>query len=99
MHMKSNTTLLVLSTIVLAAGAYWFFFIGTDNEAPLSETSSENSTQAKFKELIGKLPSSFNTDIFADPRFNTLTDLTTQVIPELPGRIDPFAPVQTSGAQ
>lgn len=91
--MKSNSTLIVTIVLVLVAGAYWYISSGTDTEAPLIISTSENPQQTEFKMLINKLPSSFNTAIFSDPRFNALVDLTTQIAPESPGRLDPFAPI------
>lgn len=90
--MKSNTTF-VIATLLVAAGAYWYFFTGTGNDAPLTESMTENVDQTKFRELIVRLPSSFDTKIFLDPRFNVLVDLTTQIAPETVGRIDPFATI------
>jgi len=88
--MKSNTTL-IIATLLIAAGAYWYFFTGTGNETPLTETATENAVQTKFRELIVRLPGSFDTKIFSDPRFGMLVDLTTQIAPEAAGRVDPFA--------
>ncbi|MDO8742643.1 MAG: hypothetical protein Q7J45_03900 [bacterium] len=90
--MKSNTTF-IIATLLIAAGAYWYFFTGTGNEAPLTTSVTENVDQTKFRELIVKLPGSFDTKIFDDPRFSVLVDLTTQVAPETAGRIDPFATI------
>jgi hypothetical protein len=36
--MKSNTILIGIATIIIAAGAYWYFFTGTGNQPPLSES-------------------------------------------------------------
>lgn len=88
--MKSNTTF-VIATLLVAAGVYWYFFTGTGNDVPLTKSMAENVDQTKFRELIVRLPSSFDTKIFSDPRFNVLVDLTTQIAPEAAGRIDPFA--------
>ncbi len=88
--MKSNTTL-IIATLLIAAGAYWYFFTGTGNETPLTGTATENASQIKFRELIVRLPASFDTKIFSDPRFSMLVDLTTQIAPEAAGRTDPFA--------
>ncbi len=91
--MKPNSTLFVTIGLVLAAGAYWYFSSGTDDQAPLTISTSEDHGQTEFKMLINELPSAFNTKIFSDPRFSALVDLTTQITPESPGRIDPFAPI------
>jgi len=92
MKFDSNTILLILATLVIAAGAYWFFFTETGNEPPLTVTTTQNEAQAQFKILVSQLqPISFMTGIFTDPRFAALTDLTTSVAPESIGRLDPFA--------
>ena len=91
--MKSNTTL-IIATLIIAAGAYWLFFTGTPEQPPLTTSTPENPAQTRFRALIVRLPSSFNTGIFSDERFNALVDLTTQISPESAGRLDPFAPVQ-----
>jgi len=94
MKLDSNTILLIVATLVIAAGAYWFFFTGTGNEPPLTVTTTQNDAQAQFKILVSELqPISFATDIFTDPRFAALIDLTTSVAPEPAGRLDPFAPI------
>lgn len=90
--MKSNTTF-IITTLVIVAGAYWYFFMGTGNDMPITASSTENVDQMKFRELIVRLPSSFDTKIFQDARFGSLLDLTTQVTPEAAGRVDPFAAI------
>lgn len=91
--MKSNTVILIIIALVVAAGAYWYFFTGTGNEPSLSTDISANQAQMKFETLAGELqPISFNTSIFLDTHFNALVDITTQVSPESAGRVDPLAP-------
>lgn len=92
--MKSNTILIVIATLVVAAGAYWYFFTGTGNEPPLTTGAADNQAQSRFQTLVSELqPISFKVDIFAEPRFMALVDLATPVAPETAGRLDPFAPV------
>lgn len=93
--MKPNTTLILIITLLVAAGAYWYFFMGTGNQPPLSAASvSTSRAQAQFEALVGELqPISFDTRIFSDPRFNALVDITTTVSPEPSGRPDPLAPI------
>jgi hypothetical protein len=92
--MKSNTTLLIIATLIVAAGAYWFFFTGTGNQEPLSTGEPTSQTQTQFETLIGELQSvSFDTSIFQDLRFNALADITTLIAPESVGRLDPLAPI------
>jgi hypothetical protein len=92
--MKANTTILIIATLVVAGGAYWYFFTGTGNEPSLTPETTQNQTQLQFQLLANQLqPISFNTGIFSDPRFMALADLTTPITPETVGRPDPFAPV------
>jgi hypothetical protein len=96
--MKSNTILIGIATIIIAAGAYWYFFTGTGNQPPLSESASANQAHVQFQTLVSELqPISFDTSIFSDARFNALVDLTTPISPEPTGRLDPFAVVSDSG--
>lgn len=92
--MKANTIILIVATIIVALGAYWYFFTGTGNEPPLTEVSTSNETQVRFQTLVSQLqPITFNTGIFSDSRFMALIDLATPITPETEGRLDPFAPV------
>ena len=91
--MKPNTTVIVILTLLVAAFAYWYFFTGTGNEAPLVATDAPtNQAQMQFETLVGELqPVSFNTKIFSDARFNALVNISTPISPESIGRLDPFA--------
>lgn len=90
--MKSNTTILIITTLIVAGGAYWYFFTGTGNEAPLTVLPTDNQAETRFQTLVSELqPVSFNTDIFSEPSFMALVDLTTPIAPETVGRLDPFA--------
>ena|SRR3989344_6029087 len=93
--MKPNTVILIIATLIVAVGAYWYFFTGTGNEPPLTTTgAADNQAQSRFQTLLSELqPVSFNTNIFSEPRFMALVDLATPVAPETVGRLDPFAPV------
>lgn len=96
--MKKNTIYLIIAALVVAAGAYWYFFTGTGNQPPLSASTVTNPAQVQFQTLVGELqPISFNTSIFSDPRFNALVDITTSISPESFGRLDPLAPFSGGG--
>lgn len=92
--MKSNTVILIVITLLIAGGIYWYVSTGTGNQAPLTASTSNNAAQTQFQTLVGELqPISFNTTLFSDPKFTSLVDITTPVAPEPSARIDPFAPI------
>lgn len=99
--MKSNSAIfLIITGLVLAGGAYWYFSTQTGNEPPLTAEVKENQTQTQFKTLVSELQSiSFDTSIFSEPKFTALADLATQVTPEASGRMDPFAPISGAGVK
>jgi len=84
--------ILVVITVLVAGFAYWYFFVGTGNQAPLSTSGENNQAQMQFQTVLAELtPISFDTSIFSDPHFNALVDITVPVTPEPTGRTDPFA--------
>lgn len=95
--MKSNTIFIIIATIVIAGGAYWYFFTGTGNEPPLSATVAGNEAQTEFQVLVSELqPISFDTTIFSDARFVSLVSLATPISVETIGRVDPFASISNA---
>ena len=100
MKFNSNTLFIILTACIVAGGAYWYFFIDSGNQLPLTSSTSENQAQTQFQTLVSELqPISFDTSIFSDPRFFSLRDLTTPIFPEPAGRADPFAPISGVRAQ
>ena len=94
MKIDSNTVLLIIATLIVAAGAYWYFFTGAGNEPPLTATVELNEAETQFQALVSALqPITFDTAIFSDPRFMALVDLATPIAPESVGRLDPFASI------
>lgn len=93
--MKSNILITVVAVILLGGGLYWYVTGQSGTDAPLtSVVMAGNPAQNQFQMLVSQLqPISFNTDIFSDPRFTALVDITTPLVPEPSGRIDPFAPI------
>lgn len=93
MKFTTNSILTILASFVVVAGAYWYFSSG-EEQPSLTVGVERTQTQIRFQTLVGELqPISFSTDIFFDPRFNALVDITVPVSPEQVGRLDPFAPV------
>jgi hypothetical protein len=94
MKQKPNYILIIVASLVVLAGIYWFFFTDSQEEPALTSVTTGSAAQARFLSLASELqPITFNTGIFEDPRFAALVDLTTPIAPESSGRIDPFAPV------
>lgn len=93
--MKTNITLIVVVLLVLGGGLYWYLTGQSGNQTPLMGIAGpDNPAQSQFQSLVSQLqPISFNTAIFSDPRFTALVDITTPLVPETAGRIDPFAPI------
>jgi len=97
---NSNTLFLIIATVLVIGGLYWYFFTGTTVEQSLSAGAVPNRAQAQFETLIGQLePITFDLTILSDPRFAVLVDLSTPVDPEPAGRTDPFAPIPGVSAQ
>lgn len=92
--MKRNTLILTTAIALLATLGYWYLINADEVEPTLSASTPTNQAQMQFEKLISDLrPISFDTDIFSDPRFNALVDLTTPIAPETFGRLDPLAPL------
>lgn len=95
MHINTNTIVLILMTLFIAAGGYWYFFIQSGTQPALTATAVQGGAQLQFKTSLSELqPITFNIGIFSNPNFLALIDLTTPILPEAPGRPDPFAPIQ-----
>lgn len=98
--MKPNTILIIIAACVVAAGAYWYFFLGSGIQAPLTVVGEKSDDQVQFQALVTQLqPVTFDTTVFSDARFLSLHDITTPVVDDAAGRIDPFAPIAGVSAQ
>jgi hypothetical protein len=93
MKPSANTVFIILSICVVAIGVIWYFS-DSGTEAPLTTETTKNEAQLQFQTLVTQLqPISFDTSILTDEHFLALQDITTQIVPETSGRLDPFAPV------
>ena len=93
---SGNTIFLILASLVVAGGLYWYFFTGSPaSELALSTTMpSQSAAQTQFDTLTSQLgPITFNLAVLTDPRFTALVDLTIPVDAEPIGITDPFAPI------
>ncbi len=94
MKLSANTIFIVLTALIASGGAYWYYQTANEAEPTLSQDVGQNAAQARFQTLVTELePISFDTNVFSDPRFIALTDITTSIAPEESGRTDPFAPI------
>jgi hypothetical protein len=95
MNLAKNKNLLIgLGVIVLAAVVYFVFFNGSSTADVTTNASPSSAAELYFVNLAGELGTiSFNTKVFSDPRFSSLVDIQTEVVPEVSGRPDPFAPI------
>ncbi len=91
---RTNVILIVLAIIVAGAAAY-MLFAKPDTQPGVSEAQAPGSeAESAFLSLTAEIGSiSFDTSVFADPRFAALRDIRTAVVPETAGRPDPFAPL------
>lgn len=89
-----KNTLGAVGVLVILGVLYWYFFGGSSTPPPpVSETLPASDAAQEFLDLAGELATvSFDPTIFSDPRFSSLVDISTAVIPEAEGRPDPFAP-------
>jgi len=92
---RQNSLLIAAAIVVLGAAAYFMWTqqsvpdtVTVMNEGPIS------GAQATFLNLIVQLePIGFNPAVLTDPRFLSLVDIHVGIVPEAPGRVDPFAPL------
>lgn len=80
--------------VLVLGGGYFFFFSGSSQPvASVTETTANGAGNA-FTALLTQLePISFDTKVFADTRYSSLTDLATPITSEPGGRTDPFSPL------
>ncbi len=93
--MDKNTIIAIVIGFVFLTGAGYFLFVkpatGT-NTITVEGNASTSPEESTFVNLAAQLePLGFDTSILSDPRFVSLIDLHTAVIPEPAGRRDPFA--------
>jgi len=92
--MNKNTIIAIgIGVLVLAAAGYIIFGRSTPT-AGVSATAPASPAELTFVNLASQLePLGFDTSILSDSRFLSLTDIHTAIIPETPGRRDPFGPL------
>jgi uncharacterized membrane protein len=92
---RFRTPLIVVALIIVAFLAYSIFFTG-ESEGVLSE-SSQSATASVDNELIALLLQlkslTLDESLFGNAAFQSLQDLSQELIPEPVGRNNPFAPL------
>lgn len=88
----NKNILLLLTLVVLAVAGYFIFFRG--EEEPLTSTESIPTVGGELVVELNRLKALRNIDgdLFKDPSFKTLVDITQPVTPQPLGRSNPFLP-------
>jgi flagellar basal body-associated protein FliL len=88
---KQTKIIIVALGIVVILGAVYVTFFNTSSDSSAAPASQAEVT---FLNLASQLnPIVFDTSILSDPRFTSLVDIHTSVVPEVTGRTDPFASI------
>ena len=92
---KQNKTVLMAVAIVVLGLVAYFVWLRPDSEETITVTTgAATGAQAVFIQLAEQLePVAFDASVLADPRFTSLVDIKTIIVPEESGRTDPFAPL------
>jgi len=91
---RTNILLIILGVVLLLAAGYFFLHHSASSATALTGSAPANANETAFIQLSSELdPIDLNSTVLTDPRFNALTDISTQVVPESSGRTDPFAPL------
>ncbi len=100
MMAKNNIILAILGLLLLAAALYLLFGRSDTSSVINSNTGATSVAEQTFLNLTAQInPITFDASILSDPRFMALQDLKTAIVPESPGRTDPFAPLPGVTAQ
>lgn len=96
MALTKKKTMLIAAAIVVLGVVVYFVWL---KPQPVENVSIDSfgptgQAQATFLTLAAQLqPIAFNASVLEDPRFMSLVDIKTAIVPEATGRIDPFAPL------
>lgn len=92
---KKKTIIIAAAIVMLGLVAYFVWL----RPQPLENVSVDSfgptgQVQASFLTLAAQLqPIAFDASVLTDPRFASLIDIKTAIVPEATGRTDPFAPL------
>jgi flagellar basal body-associated protein FliL len=98
MSNQTKIIAVVLGIVVILGAAYLLFFnTSSDTTAVTSDGAPTSAAEVNFLNLSSQIePVTFDTSILNDPRFTSLVDIHTAILPEASGRKDPFAPLGSS---
>jgi hypothetical protein len=94
MALSKKTSLSIAAGIVVLGVVAYFLWMRPDAEesVTVSGTGPSSQAQATFLTLAAQLePISFDASALSDPRFTSLVDIKTVIVPEAEGRTDPFS--------
>lgn len=92
---KKKSIMLAAGIVILGVVAYvvWLRPQPVENVS-IDGLGPANEAQATFLTLAAQLqPIVFDASVLSDPRFLALIDIKTAILPETPGRTDPFGPL------
>lgn len=95
--MSQNSTIAIVIALLLLGVAGYLLFGKEDATGVLETQGPASAAEMTFIHLTSKIdPVTFDSSILEDPRFKQLKDIRTAIIPEVSGKIDPFAPLGSS---
>lgn len=92
---KKKTIAIAIGIVVLGVVAYVLWLRPqSDENVSIVGYGPTGEAQATFLTLAAQLqPIAFDASVLDDPRFLSLVDIKTVILPEASGRTDPFAPL------
>ncbi len=91
---RTTIILVILGLLVLGAAAYMLFGAPSSESAVNPTGAPGSEAEMTFLTLTAQIdPVEFDTGVLDDPRFKALRDIRTAIVPETPGRADPFGPL------
>jgi len=92
---KKKTIIIAAAIVVLGVVAYFLWLRPQpDENVSIVGFGPTGEAQATFLTLAAQLqPIAFDASVLDDPRFLSLVDIQTIIVPEASGRTDPFAPL------
>ncbi|MDQ3076954.1 MAG: hypothetical protein M3Q63_02815 [bacterium] len=100
MHQQKTWSIFKISlAIAILAGASFGYtvFIDQSHRASAADISEEEVVRKDLMALLDKIESiSLDGSIFTDKAFTSLQDFSVILVPETPGRANPFAPLPTA---